>query len=63
MNQLKSWLIKKLIGKEVTIFITKKGSDCFHIEVGDSKNRKQLFKCEVEKKTSIRYWLKDYLPF
>lgn len=63
MNTMRAKLIKWLLGKDVTIFVKEKGSNCLELEIADSKNRKKLLMCEVEKLTSIRYRLKGYLPF
>lgn len=60
---MRLFLLKLLIGKNVTTFITQKESDIYELEIADSRKRKRLLRIEVEKVTPIRYRLKGYLPF
>lgn len=60
---MRLFLLKLLLGKNVTTFITQKESDIYELEIADSRKRKRLLRIEVEKVTPIRYRLKGYLPF
>lgn len=51
-------IIKKFIGKHITIFVKESGPRTFSIEIANSKRRKRLLSCEVERITSIRFRLK-----
>lgn len=54
---MRSLIIRWLLGKNITVFVKEKGSGIYEIEVADSKNRKKLVVCEVQKLTTIRYRL------
>jgi len=60
---LRKWLLKKLMGKNITIFVGPLVDNARKIEVADGKKRVKLMEANVERLTPIRYRLKDYQLF
>lgn len=63
--RLRSYLIRKLLGNHITIFIDKINDGVewpvsYELEVADSKRRWLLFRADVQKLTPNRYRLKRY---
>lgn len=62
VSKIRSFLLRFLLGKSVTVFVDIKESGTYEVEFADSRRRKQLLVAEIERITPIRYRLKGYRP-
>lgn len=60
VGQIRSVLLRLVLGKSVTVFVTKLSSGYYEVEVADSQRRIRLLVSEVQQVTSKRFRLMRY---
>lgn len=63
LKKIKKEITQVDTSKNLTIFVKEIGSNCYEVEVADSKNRKKIAILNLEKLTKIRYRLVSYRLF